>query len=449
MSNIADDFQPLEIIGRGSFGCVRKVRRKSDGKIFGRKEISYVAMNSKEKQQLSAEFRILRELKHQNIVQYIHHDHIPEEHVVHLYMEYCDGGDLSTVIKNYKQRKEYVPEEMIWPIFTQVLLALYRCHNGFDIPAVSNVFQSTPEENAPKNIDQGSVVIHRDIKPDNIFLLKDSSVKLGDFGLAKMLKHENEFAKTYVGTPYYMSPEVLVDKPYSPVCDIWSLGCVMYEMCSLAPPFQAKTHFSLHEKIKAGTFNPIPEHYSHRLKMVINACLITDPEERASANQLLQDSSFKIFRKELELSHRENELWKMESQLTTREKKLKAVEDVMYESMNKELEHQRELMELEVDEIRRSYRNEFQFVLEQQVEQQLSNILGKKVTLGQAMASKPKTTASLASPSPFENITIPSSPSMSKLQGPRQLSNDDRLRRPLGLIQDLGPKKPTYHGTRY
>lgn len=65
-------------------------------------------------------------------------------------------------------------------------------------------------------------------------------VKLGDFGLAKSLETSIQFATTYVGTPYYMSPEVLMDQPYSPLSDIWSLGCVIFEMCSLHPHFRQK-----------------------------------------------------------------------------------------------------------------------------------------------------------------------------------------------------------------
>ncbi|ODV93151.1 hypothetical protein PACTADRAFT_25678, partial [Pachysolen tannophilus NRRL Y-2460] len=367
--SISDQFEILELIGRGSFGNVRKVVRKMDGKLFVRKEISYISMNPKERSQLIAEFRILRELKHPNIVQYIHHDHIPEDHMVHLYMEYCDGGDLGGIIRKCRNNGEYVPEEIVWSIFTQILLALYRCHYGTESPPVglNNLFNSNGDP-PPSTIDQRNVVIHRDIKPDNVFLLKDNFVKLGDFGLAKMLNHENDFAKTYVGTPYYMSPEVLADKPYDPVCDIWSLGCVIYELCSLHPPFQAKSHVQLQEKIKEGIFSPMPDHYSNKLKKVISACIMVNPQDRPSAYQLLQDTSVKIFRKDLEFKYKEIALREYEKELLNRDQALLRSEEDLNSKLAEELDYQRKAVEQEVEEIRRGYQNEFEFVVEKEVE---------------------------------------------------------------------------------
>ncbi|ODV86021.1 hypothetical protein CANARDRAFT_17295 [[Candida] arabinofermentans NRRL YB-2248] len=365
------DFQSLDVIGRGTFGTVRRVLYKPTNKIYVCKEISYLTMNNKEKQQLTSEFRILRDLKHPNIVEYLHHEHIQDKQMVNLYMEYCGGGDLSNLIKSYKQRGEFIDETIIWRIFTQVLLALYLCHYGKNCESVKDLFNSTTDDDEEISANGNNTVIHRDIKPDNIFLLDDDySIKLGDFGLAKCLKHENEFAKTYVGTPYYMSPELLMDKPYDTLCDVWSLGCVMYELCSLTPPFQAKTHLNLQEKIKMGEFKPIPNHYSLRLKMCINACLIVDPMERATVNQLLQDASFKLFRKEWELKQYESEILNFENKLHLKEKKLLKFE----ECLNNDFK----LMNLKFDEIRNSYKKEFNYMLDLQLSKILTDIIGNQ-----------------------------------------------------------------------
>ena len=108
------EYELLEVIGRGSYGVVRKVRRISDDHIFVRKEVDYHSMNAHERNQLILELKILRGLDHKNIVKYLAHDHIPEKHMIHIYMEYCDGGDVALVITTFKKNKDIVPEEFVW-----------------------------------------------------------------------------------------------------------------------------------------------------------------------------------------------------------------------------------------------------------------------------------------------------------------------------------------------
>ena len=102
---------------------------------------------------------------------------------IYIVMEFCEYGDLATVIKQSMRRGELIPEDTAWKVFSQVVEALEWCH-------------TRPE----------GVILHRDIKPENVFLDANSKVKLGDFGLARVLKG-NDLARTHVGTPYYMSPE--------------------------------------------------------------------------------------------------------------------------------------------------------------------------------------------------------------------------------------------------
>lgn len=150
----------------------------------------------------------------------------------------------------------------------QILLALRECHYRFPLP--------------------GKKVLHRDLKPSNIFLDLNDSVKLGDFGLARIIKtnsNENsgnaetdeeskeDMATTNVGTPYYMSPEQINEVAYNEMTDVWSLGCVMYELVTLSPPFNAKTHLALAEKILKGEIKRIPERYSEDLQEVISTML--------------------------------------------------------------------------------------------------------------------------------------------------------------------------------
>lgn len=105
---------------------------------------------------------------------------------------------------------------------------------------------------------------------NTVFLDQGRNVKLGDFGLARILGKNSLFAHTYVGTPFYMSPEQMNGLPYNEKCDVWSLGCLIYELAALAPPFEATTQLTLAMKIKAGKFPKIPAQYSDDLFKVIS-----------------------------------------------------------------------------------------------------------------------------------------------------------------------------------
>ena len=132
-----------------------------------------------------------------------------------------------------------------------------------------------------------------------MFLGEDNSVKLGDFGLSKLMA-SHDFASTYVGTPFYMSPEICAAEKYTLKSDIWSLGCIMYEICARIPPFNAKTHFHLVQKIKEGRYEPLPSFYSPDLQAVIKSCLNVNPARRPTTKDLLHSPIVRLMRKERE-----------------------------------------------------------------------------------------------------------------------------------------------------
>ena len=142
-----DKYEKVKDIGKGSFGRVSLVRRKADNKIFVWKALAYAKMSEKEKQMLVSEVNILRELNHPHIVRY--YDRVIDKQTAKIYivMEYCEGGDIATLIKNSKKQKHFLPEDMIWLILSQMLLALSACHNRKE-----------------------GKILHRDLKPGNIFL---------------------------------------------------------------------------------------------------------------------------------------------------------------------------------------------------------------------------------------------------------------------------------------
>jgi NIMA (never in mitosis gene a)-related kinase len=178
-------------------------------------------MNEKEKQQIVAEVNILRELRHPCIVRY--YDRIIDKKATKLYivMEHCSGGDLASLIRSHAKNKTRADEGFIWKVLGQVVSALKSCHRH-------------------REGGEAKPILHRDLKPANILLDRNGNAKLCDFGLATELAGTNKLAQTAgVGTPYYMSPELVNSQRYDERSDIWSVGCIIYELAALRPPFDA------------------------------------------------------------------------------------------------------------------------------------------------------------------------------------------------------------------
>lgn len=245
-----DSYEVLETIGTGSFGTVQRIRRKDTGVVLVWKEICFGKMSEREKTQLVAEVNILREIRNPFVVKYF--DRIIDKSTSRLYivMEHCGGGDLARVIKKCKATRVNLDEPLIWKVLAQCLLALRECH---------------------RHMENGELrpIMHRDIKPANILLDLQQNIKVGDFGLAKELNSQSCLAQTNVGTPFYMAPEIINEKAYDERSDIWSLGCLCYELCALRPPFDATNAVSLAVKINTGKFARIPNKYSDGLFDVI------------------------------------------------------------------------------------------------------------------------------------------------------------------------------------
>lgn len=129
-------------------------------------------------------------------------------------------------------------------------------------------------------------VLHRDLKSANVFLTKENEVKLGDLNVSKVAKYGG-LLLTQTGTPYYASPEVWRDSPYDNKSDIWSLGCILYEMVTLKPPFRASSMDGLYKKVTAGEYMKIEENVSQDLMKMISYLLSVNPQKRPSCAQIL------------------------------------------------------------------------------------------------------------------------------------------------------------------
>jgi len=178
-------------------------------------------------------------------------------------MELADGGDLYNKILQQKRIGGYMPERDVWHFFIQMVRGLQCLHE--------------------------LKIVHRDIKCANIFMTKAGVLKLGDLNVSKVAKRG--MLSTQTGTPYYASPEVWKDKPYDAKSDIWSIGCVLYEMCTLNPPFRAPDMQGLYRKVLAGKYQAIPSTYSPDLHNMVRACLQLNPMLRPSCAMILDGNN--------------------------------------------------------------------------------------------------------------------------------------------------------------
>jgi NIMA (never in mitosis gene a)-related kinase len=182
------------------------VKSKLDGNLYLAKKIVLVTLTPKERNLAHTEALVLKDLRHPHIVSY-KNSYIDNTQLV-IVMEYCAGGDLSNCIRIHKEKNQPFSERLILNWFVQIVLALDFIHS--------------------------KKILHRDIKSGNIFLTANGTVKIGDFGISRVLEGSNDAASTMVGTPVYMSPEVCQSRPYTYKSDIWSLGCLLHELCAFS-----------------------------------------------------------------------------------------------------------------------------------------------------------------------------------------------------------------------
>uniref|UniRef100_A0AC11BHY5 NIMA related kinase 1 n=1 Tax=Ovis aries TaxID=9940 RepID=A0AC11BHY5_SHEEP len=248
----------VQKIGEGSFGKAILVRSTEDGRQYVIKEINISRMSNKEREESRREVAVLANMRHPNIVQY--RESFEENGSLYIVMDYCEGGDLFKRIN--AQKGILFQEDQILDWFVQICLALKHVHDR--------------------------KILHRDIKSQNIFLTRDGTIQLGDFGIARVLNSTVELARTCIGTPYYLSPEICENKPYNNKSDIWALGCVLYEMCTLKHAFEAGNMKNLVLKIISGSFPPVSLHYSYDLRSLLSQLFKRNPRDRPSVNSILE-----------------------------------------------------------------------------------------------------------------------------------------------------------------
>ncbi|NXP54527.1 STK36 kinase, partial [Heliornis fulica] len=248
-----EKYRVLQMIGEGSFGRVYKGRRKHSAQVVALKFIPKVGRSEKELKNLQREIEIMRGLHHPNIIQML--DSFETDKEVVVVTDYAEG-DLFQILEDDGS----LPEDQVQTIAAQLVSALYYLHSHR--------------------------ILHRDMKPQNILLGKDGIVKLCDFGFARAMSIHTMVLTSIKGTPLYMSPELVEERPYDHTTDLWSVGCILYELFVGTPPFYTSSIFQL---IRLIVKDPVkwPAAISPVFKSFLQGLLMKDPRQRLSWPELL------------------------------------------------------------------------------------------------------------------------------------------------------------------
>ena len=254
---MTSNYEIVKVVGEGSYGKALLAKRRSDNLQCILKQINITKLSRQEAMFTKQEASLLSKLNHPNIVTFIESFTTPNS--VYIVMEFADRGDLSKLIRD--QRGRFFHENIVTDVFLQMSLGLKHIHDR--------------------------KILHRDLKTANIFLTRSGQVKIGDFGVSRVLRNTAELAKTVIGTPLYMSPEILDNKNYNSKSDIWSMGCILYELMCLRLPFNGKSMPELCRNIMLSSYVQPPSHYSTEIRQLLKELLSKAPRERPGINSVL------------------------------------------------------------------------------------------------------------------------------------------------------------------
>ena len=250
-----------DFIGGGSFGVVRKCTSKDEDGVehtYAMKTINFSMLTDSERSAIMSEVKIMNLLFHPNIVTIKDYFMNGKNTKLKIIMTYAEKGDLGKQIKEKRVSGSKFKEMEVINIATDIATGLQFMHSH--------------------------KVTHRDIKPQNVFVYS-SAYKIGDFGLSSNAK---TLMSTKAGTPIYMAPELLNSSKYDCKVDIWALGCLVYELCTLKCAFEAASINETMHMIASGNYKPFTG-YSANLMNILNSMLRVDPTKRASADEVLSN----------------------------------------------------------------------------------------------------------------------------------------------------------------
>jgi NIMA (never in mitosis gene a)-related kinase len=257
--SIHGGYTKIREIGSGSFGKAILVK-DPENRQYVLKAIDISRMDSKERRDAVNEVRVLSSLKHPYVVSY--RESFLDGRTLCIVMDYAEGGDLFNRVAKQRKAQQNFSEAQIVRWFTQGSLALKHLHERH--------------------------VLHRDLKSQNLFITGSGRLRIGDFGIAKVLDSTAAFAKTTIGTPYYLSPEICQERPYSWSSDVWAMGCILYEMAALRVPFDAANIRALVSKITRGPMPIVPSRYSPELQRLCADLLQREERKRPTSTDVLR-----------------------------------------------------------------------------------------------------------------------------------------------------------------
>ncbi|XP_067683524.1 uncharacterized protein [Haliotis asinina] len=258
------DYKIVRELGTGAFGRVYLIKHNTEPEWFALKTVNLSRADAKERASAEKEANLMRDLNHDHVVRYV--ASTINGTTLFIFTEYCEGGDLSHFLEDSSGK---LPEDLIVCWLYQTASALAYLHER--------------------------TILHRDLKPQNIYLTGEGDIKLGDLGIARVLDKGVALALTMAGTPFYMSPEIFQMKGYDHKTDIWSFGCVVYEIAAGEHAFDAPNMSCLIFAIVSGKVPLIHTSYSDGLRELVKSMMDRDPDERPSAEQLLNCSPVKEF----------------------------------------------------------------------------------------------------------------------------------------------------------
>ena len=264
---MSQNYTFIDKIGEGMYGTVYKAINKLENKVYAVKRLNFQNINEKEKKHIKNEVELIKNLKHPNVISY-KDSFNDKDNYFNIVTTFCEGGDMYSKIQ--KRNGEFFGEELILNWTVQILLGLSYIHkNG---------------------------IIHRDIKPQNIFIKSENLICIGDFGIAKIINNQmqTQTMTSIIGTPLYMSPESF-NEPNSKnfASDIWSTGCCLFEICNLKHAFGADRWETVFVKVREGKHSPVNKRYSSDLRNIIEAMLNVNPLNRPTIPQLLKNNFLK------------------------------------------------------------------------------------------------------------------------------------------------------------